>query len=563
MKRNENKIQKVEDNLEMSKKVKNVKNVKLLKVATFGSSEKMPVLPKRGRGRPRKENIMTQDVIMNFKDLIDYISLKTNEGFINIQTSKLGNLVNLDKIKEDQSIKQVYSLELYRLKVTDLVVINKNLSTQSVTSILEEYDLSDLLSIFVEEDDDISIQDPKDLDTLKELLKKIDLSLKALTSVKSKGYVNNKEVPLLDEFIERMGLNKLLNEKGETYYLRHYTIQFYNWVFNLLLVNFYYVVTKGLKIYNEADDFRIDLVNLSNDLYNKLHPLIRYKLQKPGISVTLSTVVGFDTEFELDKIKHNQNNLLSVQIALNTRVIIRMPEVTPFEIGSINTLTSEIYGVEPNKSYVKINKNIGNVVGKIRDMEYEPYTKYIEKVKSLLMVQEMKSFEVLEKHCVYYIFPLSETSSKILYKDSYSFKELVDEVDEMVKPFNVNNIKIVSDLLLLGKLEDKKVERILSQSLSRISKREGGCLTTITFTKKTYICCHLTNADLSILKDFEVFKHELDIVHKNFITLGRPLRYGLSNVYIRDTSLLAPAGKKSLDAIGGIYGEEYKKVVIP
>jgi len=67
---------------------------------------------------------------------------------------------------------------------------------------------------------------------------------------------------------------------------------------------------------------------------------------------------------------------------------------------------------------------------------------------------------------------------------------------------------------------------------------------------------HNTPADLSLLKDFESFKPELDLVNKSIITLGKGFRYGKYNVVIRDTMLLAPAPQKKLANIGKLYNFE-------
>jgi hypothetical protein len=54
----------------------------------------------------------------------------------------------------------------------------------------------------------------------------------------------------------------------------------------------------------------------------------------------------------------------------------------------------------------------------------------------------------------------------------------------------------------------------------------------------------------------------LDIVHKSFITLGKPLRMQDCNVHIRDTLLLAPAGNRSLESLGKLYGGDYNKIKV-
>jgi hypothetical protein len=59
-----------------------------------------------------------------------------------------------------------------------------------------------------------------------------------------------------------------------------------------------------------------------------------------------------------------------------------------------------------------------------------------------------------------------------------------------------------------------------------------------------------------MLDDFEELKPNLDIINKSFVTLSKPIRFGSSNVYIRDTILLAPAGMGSLKALGKLYSIE-------
>lgn len=74
--------------------------------------------------------------------------------------------------------------------------------------------------------------------------------------------------------------------------------------------------------------------------------------------------------------------------------------------------------------------------------------------------------------------------------------------------------------------------------------------------KNTYICAHYNCADLPMLSDFEELKTRLSIVNKSFVTLGKPLNFNDTFVYIRDTMLLAPAGKGSLEALGSLYEAE-------
>jgi hypothetical protein len=71
-----------------------------------------------------------------------------------------------------------------------------------------------------------------------------------------------------------------------------------------------------------------------------------------------------------------------------------------------------------------------------------------------------------------------------------------------------------------------------------------------------YISSHYNCSDLPMLEDFQDFKTRLSIINKSFVTIRKPLRIYSSNVYIRDTILLSPAGMNSLDKLGSLYSKE-------
>lgn len=117
------------------------------------------------------------------------------------------------------------------------------------------------------------------------------------------------------------------------------------------------------------------------------------------------------------------------------------------------------------------------------------------------------------------------------------------------------------------KLSDVLVKRLSSQKSIRTTTLigENNLKLSISLIKNNYICCHFSVADISILSDYEIIKDQLDIVQRSFASLGR-LNYELNksvNIFVRDTSLLAPGGKKSLASIGSMYGDDFNKVVLP
>ena len=116
--------------------------------------------------------------------------------------------------------------------------------------------------------------------------------------------------------------------------------------------------------------------------------------------------------------------------------------------------------------------------------------------------------------------------------------------------FGLTKIDYESDIGEEVRIELKSLSRkyhSLFSSDTRIS---------VSYALNNVLIGHHTSADLSLLKDFENFKSELDLVNKSLITLGKGFRYGNYNVIIRDTMLLAPASQKSLASIGKLYNFE-------
>lgn len=107
-----------------------------------------------------------------------------------------------------------------------------------------------------------------------------------------------------------------------------------------------------------------------------------------------------------------------------------------------------------------------------------------------------------------------------------------------------------------GKINTRKVYR--KSSFFNISGCED---ITKNIEDNNYITTFFGSADLSILKDFELFKDNLTIVQKNFITRKSMSIQGV-NVSLRDAKLLVPPAF-SLDKVGKLYGGALVKVDIP
>lgn len=79
------------------------------------------------------------------------------------------------------------------------------------------------------------------------------------------------------------------------------------------------------------------------------------------------------------------------------------------------------------------------------------------------------------------------------------------------------------------------------------------------FNKKTnvnselYLLCHFSIADFSILKDYQVFKRQFDIIRGTLASCQKPIRNNGLAIFLRDTSNLADV-RTSLEKLGESYG---------
>ena len=117
--------------------------------------------------------------------------------------------------------------------------------------------------------------------------------------------------------------------------------------------------------------------------------------------------------------------------------------------------------------------------------------------------------------------------------------------------------KRLKDSIVPDLLPDKQLSREFLQDLFQTGQKIS-----VTTTHHYYLIAHLTQADLSMLSDFDEITEDLNIVNGSFVTLRDPIKICGKKLHIRDTMLLAPGGRKSLAQIGRLYGEAYNKITI-
>ena len=225
-----------------------------------------------------------------------------------------------------------------------------------------------------------------------------------------------------------------------------------------------------------------ELEVLRVDLLGRIDQFIRHQLHKRGITVMFNTYTGFDTEYEgLDE-RRNQNKLLSVQTAIQRRLILKVPMNNRYNLAYVNPLTSEISefyqpGVNDHKGHQYtfreqiIDDNL--FAGKIADssekrLQYSElglmnncvkssvemtrrflHTKNDDAMKSIIkLVKERKDiswFEDFKHDQIVFTFPLTALEKSIEYpgEKGYSFEDLLAKSkDTTVKEVLSSNLGI-------------------------------------------------------------------------------------------------------------------------
>lgn len=405
----------------------------------------------------------------------------------------------------------------------------------------------------------------KDHDYVVKLLKDINELLIDLTKISDKGYVNdhNINLPILNWLLNEYNLVEPKLKSPSLVYSVQLNMLCYNlvllWLFKIVLIlDDWYSIEY---INQEKTDLKADITTLHKAILRLIDPKYRLKISNKGLSVVLNSVVGYDSEYELESCVKMTNRLLSIQLAGSTGMVLKVPIVD-------NELVKR--DIKIDKLSVVCYNSIDEIIFDIRGMLYKENDKFLTNLLTKLsVISNIES--VLVGDYKLFLFPRSGVKTIIKYLSEYSSKDLIDDSDSLNHDNHEKSLYNLIELLndICG---DKEMSSKLSNSItkssnkhsSRITYRSGNLRLSVTINKILYICMHESSADLSVLKDFNVFKENMDIVSRSFVTINKPLIIEgcSSKIHIRDTILIAPMGAKSLAGVGNIYGDGYRKIDI-
>jgi len=174
-----------------------------------------------------------------------------------------------------------------------------------------------------------------------------------MKNINIKGYVNEDSIResqlflrVLEKYLFSYGYeSKNLGVYNNTYAL-WYNMIFFN-LFYLLVKEIFFVLQSKYAVKGDVmTDKDCELFNaldyLKKDLLTRLDPYIRCQLQKRGVSIIQNVYVGFDTEYELSDYSKYQNQLVSSQLAVQSRTLIKVPLYKTLDFSYIHSITSNI-----------------------------------------------------------------------------------------------------------------------------------------------------------------------------------------------------------------------------
>lgn len=423
-----------------------------------------------------------------------------------------------------------------------------------------------------------------DMDHVVQLENFYSTYLKEMSIISNKGYINDSEVdiPYVKDFLN--SFNSPISESSISINIMYYHLILLIVLSIVVQMELFIDKSKNENIFYKSiniTDVEADVLVLKNNILRMIHPVIKERLSNKGISITLNTFSGFDSEYELESSLNKTNKLISIQLAVNTGMYVKVPIIGKKSLTVSDITIHGIKSRELSLSKMCI-KSMESLIADIRSILHKENDQLIEELILSMNKKDLIKIEIPD----YIIYTYPKTSVETIIKYTKIDGVKYDETDIIIKEYNsvdlikdsdsIKNKELEKSLLsfinILNDLTDStntdkmlgKVIECSNKQSSRISYGFKGKKLSISIKRLLYINMHESAADLSMLSDFESFKESFDIVGRSFVTRSKPLTldYSKSRVHFRDNVLIAPAGFASLDKIGGIYGPEYRKIDI-
>jgi hypothetical protein len=147
-----------------------------------------------------------------------------------------------------------------------------------------------------------------------------------ISKISDKGYINDPgfNLPVVLAIVKGLDIAHNIEKFNASVLLN-------TLFYNTILINLLKLV-KMIDVYNKQNnclhgDELIDLTKIGRSLLTMLHPSISARIKKRGITLQLSSVAGFDCEYELNSSLDMSNTLLSTQITSDSSMYVKVPIV--------------------------------------------------------------------------------------------------------------------------------------------------------------------------------------------------------------------------------------------
>lgn len=406
-------------------------------------------------------------------------------------------------------------------------------------------------------------------------LNNVELYFNLNSSWCSSSFITSPKNPLLDLIANRLYLDEL--STTETLLLNQF-----------LICSFYLNINKIKCNLDLNSDFTSDLLNLERRVLSLMQNNMKEHLRKIGISLTNLKFVGFDTEFEPVDFKLKLNEMISAQFASNCKFYLKIPKTCEFSLN-LSDVNKWMEGLSCNENDLTnlLIKEINSIVNEARKLSFVDYDKFTEALKDFFK-NDNDNFNFFDNKDYYLVSSkLSKNDEKIVFTNEFYFNDLLSCLKELNSNVDKNNLQTLLNALnkVRGTKENTTVnfDKLLEKPAARFGFHLfDNVKLNVSVKNEIYLCLHESAADLSMLKDFKDIKCYFDIVKRSFVTRGNGISIQLNEnsnllpenlknyagikfpfkLHVRDTSLIAPAGVKSLASIGAIYGDEYSKIDI-
>jgi hypothetical protein len=201
---------------------------------------------------------------------------------------------------------------------------------------------------------------------------------------------------------------------------------------------------------------------------------IKVQVRKQGIIINQNTYAGFDTEFNF--LNLGKNNLISAQLAVTSRIQIKLPNNPKYSISTLDTKTTKIYKLKTESSqfnYWKVENTIRVLIQEVKGIKWGG--EYDEAMFGLVECFKMVrgiTYYVNDEYIVFNL-PKSAIQPYIIFNNCISFKELVKAASSISAP---NLSKTTDELLHL-------IKTICAQKINMGSGKEQMMERVYTFTE--------------------------------------------------------------------------------